>query len=38
MNNHHHGDTGFTETLIIALDAAALNPDVPKFSVGVLQT
>jgi acetyl-CoA carboxylase carboxyltransferase component len=26
------------EALIIALDAAALNPDVPKFSVGVLQT
>ena len=26
------------EALITALDAAALNPDVPKFSVGVLQT
>jgi len=24
--------------LIIALDAAALNPEVPKFNVGVLQT
>ena len=26
------------EALITALDAAALNPDVPKFNVGVLQT
>ena len=26
------------DALITALDAAALNPDVPKFSVGVLQT
>ncbi len=26
------------EALITALDAAALNPDLPKFSVGVLQT
>ena len=26
------------EALITALDAAALNPEVPKFSVGVLQT
>jgi len=26
------------EALIIALDAAALNPEVPKFNVGVLQT
>ena len=26
------------QTLITALEAAALNPDVPKFSVGVLQT
>jgi 3-methylcrotonyl-CoA carboxylase beta subunit len=26
------------EVLITALEAAALNPDVPKFSVGVLQT
>jgi 3-methylcrotonyl-CoA carboxylase beta subunit len=26
------------EALVTALDAAALNPDVPKFSVGVLQT
>jgi 3-methylcrotonyl-CoA carboxylase beta subunit len=26
------------ETIITALEAASLNPDVPKFSVGVLQT
>ena len=26
------------EALITALDAAALNPEVPKFNVGVLQT
>jgi acetyl-CoA carboxylase carboxyltransferase component len=26
------------EAIIMALEAAALNPDVPKFSVGVLQT
>jgi 3-methylcrotonyl-CoA carboxylase beta subunit len=26
------------EALIVALEAAALNPEVPKFSVGVLQT
>ena len=26
------------ETIITALEAAALNPEVPKFSVGVLQT
>ncbi|MGC2107967.1 MAG: acyl-CoA carboxylase subunit beta [Candidatus Korobacteraceae bacterium] len=26
------------EAIIIALEAASLNPDVPKFSVGVLQT
>ncbi|MGB8887925.1 MAG: acyl-CoA carboxylase subunit beta [Candidatus Korobacteraceae bacterium] len=26
------------ETIIMALEAAALNPEVPKFSVGVLQT
>jgi acetyl-CoA carboxylase carboxyltransferase component len=26
------------DTLITTLEAASLNPDVPKFSVGVLQT
>ena len=26
------------EAIITALEAASLNPDVPKFSVGVLQT
>ena len=26
------------EAIITALDAASLNPEVPKFSVGVLQT
>jgi len=26
------------EAIIMALEAASLNPDVPKFSVGVLQT
>jgi acetyl-CoA carboxylase carboxyltransferase component len=26
------------EAIITALESAALNPDVPKFSVGVLQT
>jgi hypothetical protein len=26
------------EAIITALEAAALNPEVPKFSVGVLQT
>ena len=26
------------ETLILALEAASLNPDIPKFNVGVLQT
>jgi 3-methylcrotonyl-CoA carboxylase beta subunit len=29
---------GTREALITALEAASLNPDVPKFSVGVLQT
>ena len=26
------------DTLIMALEAASLNPDIPKFNVGVLQT
>jgi acetyl-CoA carboxylase carboxyltransferase component len=29
---------GTRDALIMALEAAALNPDVPRFNVGVLQT